>query len=280
MMAKANHPRPMTIGKTILRHTMAVFASLLLAGQVWADAAGTELAQRVYDRPDGEDATYAITMTLTEKGRSPRVRKMILYRLDKKAGEVSTLIRFTEPADIEGTGLLTQDRADSDSNQWIYLPAMERVRRIDSNRKGGRFVNSDYYYEDLRDRQVGKDQHRIIGKESVAGVNCEILESIPTEAGNSVYAKRISWIDPVTLLPMRVDFFEKRLDQPSKRLLVTKQEKIQGYSTVVDSTLTDLGNGHETRLTLDRTVYDRHLPTKLFTSQVLEDKSAEKDYRP
>src|SRR5689334_4356574 len=118
MMAKANHPRPMTIGKTILQLTMAAFASLLLAGQVWADAAGTELAQRVYDRPDGEDATYAITMTLTEKGRSPRVRKMFLYRLDKKAGEVSTLIRFTEPADIEGTGLLTQDRADSDSNQW------------------------------------------------------------------------------------------------------------------------------------------------------------------
>src|SRR5665647_3703492 len=117
---------------------------------------GIELAQRVYDRPNSEDATFAITMTLTEKGHSPRVRKLILYRLDKKAGEVSTLIRFTEPADIEGTGLLTQDRAGSDSNQWIYLPALKWVRRIDSNRKGGRFVNSDYYYEDLRDRQVAR----------------------------------------------------------------------------------------------------------------------------
>ena len=69
---------------------------------------------------------------------------MVLYRLSGEGGEVSTLIRFTEPADIAGTGLLTLDAADGESNQWIYLPAMQRVRRVDSNRKGGRFVNSDY----------------------------------------------------------------------------------------------------------------------------------------
>ena len=279
-MAKANHLKPITIGQTVLRYTLAVFISLFLAGPVWADAAGVELAQRVYDRPDGKDAAFAMTMTLTEKNRNPRVRKMLLYRLDQKADEVSTLIRFTDPADIEGTGLLTLDHASADSDQWIYLPALERTRRIDSNRKGGRFVNSDYYYEDLRDRQVNKDQHRIIGREELAGVTCEMLESIPTDASNSVYTKRISWIDPATLLPMRVDFFEKRQDQPSKRLLVVKREKVQGYWTVMDSTLTTLSNGHQTRLTLERTQYDRGLPARLFTNQVLEDESAEEDYRP
>lgn len=253
---------------------------LFLSGQSWADPAGVELAQRVYDRPNGGDATSAVTMTLTEKGRSPRVRKMVVYRLDKKSGDISSLIRFAEPADIEGTGLLTIDRADGESSQWIYLPAMERVRRIDSNRKGGRFVNSDYYYEDLRDRKVTKDQHRIVGHENVSGVACDILESIPIEAGNSVYAKRLSWIDPTTLLPMRIDFFEKRSDQPSKRLLLLKQEKVQGYATVMDSTLTDLNSGHQTRLTLDRILYDRNLPEKLFTPQALEDESAEESLQP
>lgn len=279
-MVMAIHSRPMTIGQSILRYALAISASLLLAGQAWADAAGVELAQRVYDRPDGKDAAFAMTMTLTEKNRNPRVRKMLLYRLDQKADEVSTLIRFTDPADIEGTGLLTLDHASGDSDQWIYLPALERTRRIDSNRKGGRFVNSDYYYEDLRDRQVNKDQHRLLGQEDLAGINCEMLESIPTERGNSVYTKRISWIDPLTLLPMRVDFYEKRQDQPSKRLLVVKREKIQGYWTVMDSTLTTLSNGHQTRLTLERTQYDRGLPARLFTNQVLEDESAEEDYRP
>lgn len=279
-MAKANRPKPTTIGLTLLRHSMAIFTSLFLANQVWADTAGDELAQRVHGRPDGKDATSALTMTLTEKGRAPRVRKIIIYRLDGKAGEVATLIRFTEPADIEGTGLLTLDLADGDSNQWIYLPAMERVRRIDSNRKGGRFVNSDYYYEDLRDRKVNMDAHRIIGRETVGGVACEVLESVPVKPANSVYTKRISWIDPATVIPMRVDFFEKREDQPSKRLLVTKREKIQAYWTVMDSTLTDLGNEHQTRLTVEKLLYDRRLPARLFTTQVLEDESAEGSYRP
>lgn len=279
-MAKVNYPRPALIGQKILRQTMVIFASLFLAGSAWADVAGDELAQRVHDRPDGKDATSALTMTLTEKGRGPRVRKIIIYRLDGKSGEVSTLIRFTEPADIEGTGLLTLDLADGDSNQWIYLPAMERVRRIDSNRKGGRFVNSDYYYEDLRDRKVHMDAHRIIGRETVGGVACEVLESVPVKPGNSVYTKRISWIDPATMIPMRVDFFDKREDQPSKRLLVTKREKIQAYWTVMDSMLTDLGNEHQTRLTVEKILYDRRLPARLFTPQVLEDESAEEGYRP
>lgn len=69
---------------------------------------------------------------------------------------------------------------------------MQRVRRVDSNRKGGRFVNSDYYFEDLRDRKPTMDTHRVIGRETIAGVACEVLESVPVEAGNSVYLRRVS----------------------------------------------------------------------------------------
>lgn len=248
--------------------------------QALADGPGEQLARRVYDRPDGRDATSLVTMSLTERGKSPRVRQMITYRLDKKAGVVATLIRFTEPVDIEGTGLLTLDKADGESDQWIYLPALERVRRIASNRKGGRFVNSEYYYEDLRDRKVHQDEHRVVGRETVSGVECEVLESIPVEAGNSVYLKRLSWIDPTTLLALRIDFFEKSPEMPSKRWEAARRGRVQGYWTVLDSTMTDLANGNQTRLRVERMLYDRRLPSRLFTTQALEDESAEADYRP
>lgn len=257
-----------------------LLAGVIGAVSALADTTGERLAQRVYDRPNGKDATSVVVMTLQEKGRSPRLRKMLVYRQDKKAGEVASLIRFLEPADIEGTGLLTLDKADGDSNQWVYLPAMERVRRIDSGRKGGRFVNSDYFYEDLRDRKVDRDEHRVIGHESIAGVACDILESVPTESGNSVYAKRLSWIDPASALPLRVDFYGKNDTQPGKRLQVLKKEKIQGYWTVMDSVMSDLDSGHQTRLTVEKVLYDRRLPAKLFSTQTLEDESAEEDYRP
>ena len=255
-------------------------ASVLMTSTAQADDPGLALAQRVYDRADGQDATSSVTMSLTEEGRSPRVRSMVLYRLSGEGGEVSTLIRFTEPADIAGTGLLTLDAADGESNQWIYLPAMQRVRRVDSNRKGGRFVNSDYYFEDLRDRKPTMDTHRVIGQETIAGVACEVLESVPVEAGNSVYLRRVSWIDPVSLLPLRVDFFEKDAEQPSKRLEVVVRDQVQGYWTVMDSTLSDLRSGHRTRLVVERIAYDRGLPTRLFSSKALEDERGEKEFRP
>lgn len=257
-----------------------VCCAALAAHLAVADEAGAKLAQRTYDRPDGDDVSSAVTMALTEAGRSPRQRSMIVFRLSGAGGEVSTLIRFTGPADIEGTGLLTLDAADGASNQWIYLPAMQRVRRVDSNRKGGRFVNSDYYYEDLRDRKPKLDEHRVVGRETIAGVDCDILESVPVESTNSVYLRRVSWIDKVSLLPMRVDFFEKEGDKPSKRLVVHKRERIHGYWTIMDSTMADLNEGHETRLTVDRVIYDRGLPQRLFSSKALEDERMERELRP
>lgn len=263
-----------------LARALAGAFCLLLTAPVMADAAGEQLALRVYDRPNGKDSTSVVNMILTERGHSPRNRQMITYRLDKKGGEVATLIRFTEPADIEGTGLLTLDKADGDSDQWIYLPAMERVRRISSSRKGGSFVNSDYYYEDLRDRKVDQDEHRIIGRENIGGLECDVLESVPTSSGNSVYSKRISWIDPATLMPLRIDFYERRADTPSKRWELLRRGRVQGYWTVLDSAMTDLGSGHQTRLRVEWMRYDRRLPSSLFTSRALEDERVEAEYRP
>jgi hypothetical protein len=253
---------------------------LLLGRPAWADDAGLALARKVYDRADGQDASSVVTMALTEEGRSPRERSMVLYRRNGAEGEVSTLIRFTAPADIEGTGLLTLDAADGDSRQSIYLPALQRVRRVDSKRKGGRFVNSDYYFEDLRDRKPAMDVHRIVGREPIDGVACEVLESVPVEAGNSVYLRRVSWIDPASLLPLRIDFYEKDPAQPAKRLTVSAREQIQGYWTVTDSTMMDLRSGHRTRLKVERIVYDRSLPERLFSSRALEQERMEKEFRP
>lgn len=258
----------------------AFFVGTALAcGAALADD-GAKLAQRVYDRADGKDASSTLTMALTEEGKPARVRSMLLFRSRVAGGQVSTLIRFNDPADIQGTGLLTLDGADGVSNQWIYLPAMQRVRRVDSNRKGGRFVNSDYYFEDLRDRKPSMDTHRLVGRERVGDTECELLESTPAEAGNSVYLRRVSCIEPKSLLPLRIEFFERNAAQPSKRLLVNKREQVQGYWTVMDSTLTDLMTGHQTRLTVGRVLYDRNLPESLFTSRALEDERVEREFRP
>ncbi len=261
--------------------SLVLFWALAMPRLALADAErGRALAQQVYDRPDGRDAASGGTMVLTEAGREPRVRQLYSYRRDGAGGEVANLIRFTAPADIADTGLLTIDRADGSTDQWVYLPALGRDRRIPSSRRGGRFVGSDLFYEDLQDRKVDDDRHRWLRQETLEGVATEVLESTPTDPSNSVYGRRLSWIDPETLIPMRVDFYRPGGKTPFKRLRVHKVERIQGYWTVTDSLIEDLESGHRTRLTSERTVYDQNLPERLFSNRALKDSALERPFRP
>ncbi len=261
--------------------------TLTLAGMLcWFPAtalgneAGTALAQKVYNRPDGVDASSKSTMTLTSKGHKPRYRTLYTYRMDTDDGETRSLIRFSKPADIAGTGLLTLDRPGQASNQWIYLPALDRARRIASSRKGGNFVGSELYYEDLQKREVDDDRHQVLGKGKVGKIVTTMLESIPVDSDNSVYSKRISWIHAKILIPLQIEYFKAGHDQPVKRLKVKKIKKIQGYWTVLDSTMTDLKNGKKTRMATEAIQYDQDLPDKLFSRQALSDAKQEKTYRP
>ena len=248
-------------------------------GPALADGA-SDMAKKVFDRPNGRDLTTLGRMVLTEKGRAPRIREIVSYRLDKSGGEVANLIRFLDPEDIAGTGLLSIDKADGSTDQWLYLPALDRVRRISSDRKGGRFVGSDLYFEDLQERKPSKDRHSILGKQTENGILCDVLESIPVDADESVYKKRISWIDPANFIVQRVDYFENNISTPSKRWLLRGKKRTQGYWTLTDSRIIDLSSGHETRMVIDVALYDQKLPAKLFTSQALADESLESEYRP
>jgi hypothetical protein len=241
---------------------------------------GLQLAQAVYSRPVGHDVTTVSRMELIEKGRVPRVRELVAYRVKRPSGEVAHLIRFTEPTDVAGTGLLSLDKADGANEQWLYLPALDRVRRIAGDRKGGRFVGSELYYEDLQDRQPGRDRHRLIGQDAVDGAPCELLESVPIDKADSVYRKRVSCIDRATALALRVDYYEHDDTTPSKRWLLVAKKKHKNYWTVTDSRMIDLVSGRETRMLVEDALYDRKLPAKLFTSQALADENLEAEFRP
>lgn len=259
----------------------AVFLSATLAAHAEVPAApeGHAFARQVYDRPDGEDVVTRFTMTLTRANAAPRQRHAYSFRLDAGDGDVRSLLRFAEPADIRDTGLLVHSKPSGEADQWLYLPALDQVRRIASQRRGGRFVGSDLYYEDLEDRRPDRDRHVLLGPETIDGQPTQILQSTPVDPQKSVYSKRVAWIHEPTLLPLRVDFYQSG-DQPSKRLTVHKIEQIQGYWTVTDSTMTELASGNETRITVDKVSYDQGLPDSLFTTQTLADPATDAAYRP
>lgn len=250
----------------------------------WARAAATyrdasELAEAVFARPTGRDLSTRTRMDLQEPGRPVRTRRLATYRLSRGPGETTHLMRFLEPRDIAGVGLLSQMRPDGSADQMLYLPELKRSRKVANDRKGGRFVGSDLYFEDLRDRLPRLDQHRMAGKETVSGVSCELLESTPVDPDESVYLKRISWIDRERLIPLRVDYFEQDQAAPTKRWVAERVDTIQGFWTIAHSAMVDLRQGTATHMTIESARYDRRLPARLFTPQALADETLEAEYR-
>lgn len=258
---------------------LGLFATGAIAAST-AEVEGKKLAQAVYDAPDGRDFASRAVMTLTEKGKQARKRTMYTLSVEPSPGERWSLTRFTSPNDIDGVGLLTKDHPGDESDQWLYLPALDRVRRVSSSRKGGRFVNSDLFFEDLRDRAVDMDKHLYKGEDKLGKLKVKVLESTPADPDNSVYTKRISWVHPKTMIPLRVDFYQAHSSRPVKRLSVKRIKRIQGFWTVLDSTMQDLESGHTTRITLSSLKYNQGIPDRLFSNQALSDDRAEQKYRP
>lgn len=238
-----------------------------------------QLAQAVYDRATGRDSSARVQLLLENEGKPTRQRLLYVYGLDEGNAKRSTLMRFTEPQDVAGTGLLSMDYAGAQSDQWLYLPALDKIRRIASNRKGGRFVGSDFYYEDLGDREVNMDTHRLLGPGTAGGVPCVLLESIPTEASNSIYSKRLSCIHEQLLIPLSVELFQGDA-QPVKRLQARKIKKIQGYWTVLESAMHNLQTGQKSTLVTSTIVYDQGIPPELFSQRGLADDSMTLPFRP
>ena len=255
-------------------------AASLVTAPVSADPAGDELANRVYNRPGGNDLAGRALMSLQQPGQPERVRRLYTYARQNERKDNWGLLRFVAPADIADTGLLSISLANGEEDQWVYLPALKRSRRIPTNRKGGRFVGSDFFYEDLQDRRPNRYEHRILGKESLDGTPATVLESSPKERSESVYRKIVSWIHEGILLPVRTDYYEDSPDKPSKRFQMYRVEQVQGYWTVMDSVMIDLRSGQQTRLVTEQVKYDQGIPEDFFSSRTLENPQAGQQYNP
>ncbi len=262
--------------------SVVTFVSLtfLIPSTLWAKdfSNGKELATAAYNRPDGDNSLSLGTMVLVEKGHDPRVRQMYTFNLDAGNENKFMMIRFKKPADITNTGLLTIDHSgDKETEQWVYLPAINKSRRISTKRRGGRFVGSDILYEDLRDRTVDMDNHKILRKEKFNKMGTIVLESIPIDPDNSVYDRKIAWIHPKTLLALKVDIYQNGSKEPVKQVLAKQIEKKQGYWTVMKSVIRDLKTKHETHLKINKIKYDQAIPEALFSLKYLEDPQREKE---
>ena len=236
--------------------------------QTNVELTGKELAQRVYDRDIGDDSCAHSVMGLISRSGKKRIRHFIAYQKDD--GKLfRQLIRFTSPADIEGTGFLSFERENEATEQFLYLPALRRTRRIVSSQKDHRFVNTDFTYEDMERRRVEDYPHIISGEEKKQGRDCRILESRPKAKVQSQYSLVKSWIAKDIYVPLFVEYYSKK-EKPIKQYNVAKLEKIQGIWTEIEVVMIDLNRKHRTLIKVKDIKYNSNLTDDSFTRRNLE----------
>ncbi len=229
---------------------------------------GREVAQKIFDRDNGEDFVAKMKMVLINKNGRKRVREF--YSYEKDYGRlIKQLIRFVSPEDIAGTGFLSVEKDIGETHQFLYLPALRRSRRIVSTQKFRRFVNSDFTYEDMERKRVDDYFHTLMGSESRDGFACYVLESKPKQGIRSQYGSIKNWVVKDIFVPIYTEFYDKKGDLV-KKYTVKKLSKVQGIWTEMLVEMEDLTRFHKTLLEVIQVRYNTGVKDSIFTRRFLE----------
>ncbi|MEM7496934.1 MAG: outer membrane lipoprotein-sorting protein [Pseudomonadota bacterium] len=218
-----------------------------------AEAKGLAIAEAADKRDLGFEAfTVDGEMILRDKAgnESRRVfESLTLERQDRAVGDLGIIV-FTRPRDIRGTGLLTHANIEpQDDDQWLYLPAVKRVKRISSSNRTGKFVGSEFSYEDLGSQEVDDYTYKWLRDEPCPGaeeLTCHVVESYPKNT-KSGYSKRVGWTDVAEYRQYKVEFYNRRGDL-EKILTYSGYNEYDGYWRADKLAMQNLQSGKETDL--------------------------------
>ncbi|NOR44922.1 MAG: outer membrane lipoprotein-sorting protein [Candidatus Delongbacteria bacterium] len=245
--------------------------TILIAGFVLSaqeKITGEEIIQNVYDRDTGTEVEGHLKMTLTNKRGTTRVRE--LKQFIKDFGDVEKKIMyFIKPADVKNTSFMNWSYTDDKSDdQWIYLPALKKVKRISSDSKSDYFMGSDFTYDDLGDRKPSDDIHKLLREEKFNDEDCYVVESTPKEE-DYMYSKTITWIVKDKWVGLQKKFYDEDEDF-LKTLTIKKYEEIDGIITILTTTMENDQNKHGTMMEFSDVKINKGVKDNIFTERMMK----------
>ena len=214
------------------------------------------------------------TMVLYDSNNQAIHRSFELSRLERNTdseGDLS-LILFNDPADVKGTILLTHSRVEpADDNQWIYLPVIHRSRRISSSNRSGKFLSSEFSFEDMGGYEIEDNTYEWIRDENCPGelsLTCHVVSATPIN-NNSGYTKRIIWLDQEEFRPQLVEYYNRNRVL-EKRLTFSNYSIYAGrFWRPSHMLMTNLRSNRKTEMLWHDFQFNANISSRIFSPQAI-----------
>lgn len=233
-----------------------------------------EHEQQAFYYPGATMKAKVIMELVTDTG-STRTRVLTLLRENVPGGlDQKYFLYFHQPGDIRGTAFLAWKYPDRETDRWIFIPALNMVRRIAASDSRSSFVGSDFMYEDISGRNLDNDDYTLLREEKLSDAECYVVQGVPKTPAE--YTRKLSWVDKRTFLPRKEEYY----DAQNQVARVFTADEIQNVAadergtkiaipTVVKRTMKNVQSGHRTVVTYENVEYDVELPDDIFTERAL-----------
>lgn len=233
---------------------MKKMLTLILIGGILFAMDGKTIHQKMKDRDQGTSMHAVMKMTLIDASgdTKDRVIENWTMKYDKENDLTESVMEFKSPSSVKGTRFLQIQQKDRDDDQWIFLPALGRVRRIAASEGNASFMGSDFTYDDMQLEGSENSQHTLLREEKYGHYDCYVLESTSVDKDAS-YAKLISWIAKDYYIPLKIEFYNKESDKLEKVMTIDGDiERINGIATVFTTRMKNIKDDHQTVLEVMR----------------------------
>ncbi len=213
----------------------------------------------------GKDGLADVKMTITDAQGRVRNRELRILRLNSgETGEQKFYVYFHQPADVAKMVFMVWKNVERDDDRWLYLPALDLVRRIATGDKRSSFVGSHFVYEDVSGRSLEADTHTLVETTQ----DFYKIKNVPKESKGVEFAYYYVWVDKTTLMPTKAEYYngQDRLVRVVEALDVAETG---GYPTVTRSLAKDLERGGETVIEFSNIRYDVGLTEDIFEERYL-----------
>lgn len=247
-----------------MKRVFIMLLLILIPALIIAAPSAALIMDKVIETQKSDTAAMDLKLTLIEANGTERERR--IQTLSQTVDDKTSIITvFLSPESVKNTRFLSVEGNDA-TEQWIYLPALKRVRKISATEEGGSFMGSDFSYSDMASTTYDADEatHRLIEETATTYV----VESIPKTVKS--YGKNIATVDKETFLPLKVEFYapdEKTL----LKTLTTLETGTVGTRPITKMVeMKTIATGHATRLEMVQVRYDVPIPAAYFTVRFLE----------